>query len=149
MHEAIFHLSLPARDLAETERFYAALFGARRGRAGEDWVDLIVFGHQVTFHRRPEEVVPVDAQGVQHFGAIVPWATWEGLCAGLQAAAQALVSGPTVYAAGTDAEHGKVLLRDPSGHLLEIKAYRRLETVLPVAAPAADPAAVAPHHPAS
>jgi hypothetical protein len=32
---------------------------------------------------------------------------------------------------GTELEHGKLLLRDPSGHLLEFKAYRELATVLP------------------
>lgn len=127
----IFHLSLPARDLPETEKFYCSLLGAIRGRQAAQWVDLILFGHQVTFHQRPDQVAPVELQGVQHFGAIVPWPTWEQLCAGLEASGYPLELAPTVFAAGSEEEHGKVVLRDPSGHLLELKAYRNLATVIP------------------
>lgn len=133
MNRSIFHLSLPTKDLVETERFYCSLFGATRGRHTDEWVDLILFGHQVTFHQRPEQVVPTDAQGVQHFGAILPWAVWEEVCARLVASAHPLELAPTVFAAGSASEHGKVVLRDPSGHLLELKAYRSLVTVIPSA----------------
>jgi uncharacterized protein len=129
--QAIFHLSLPVNDLAETEAFYCSRLGATRGRGTADWIDLIVFGHQVTFHQRPEEVVPVDAQGVRHFGAILPWPAWQELCADLEASGYPLQLRPTVFARGTEAEHAKVVLRDPSGHLLEFKAYRNIAAVLP------------------
>jgi extradiol dioxygenase family protein len=127
----IFHLSLPARDLAETEQFYCTLLGAVRGRHAAEWIDLILFGHQVTFHQRPEEVVLPGAQGVQHFGAILPWPVWEALCGSLQASEYPLELAPTVFAAGTELEHAKVVLRDPSGHMLELKAYRSLASVVP------------------
>jgi extradiol dioxygenase family protein len=128
---AIFHLSLPATDLAETERFYCTLLGAVRGRGTAEWIDLILFGHQVTFHQRPEQVVPVDRQGVEHFGAILPWPAWEALCENLEVSGHPLELDPTVFAAGSEAEHAKVVLRDPSGHMLEFKAYRNPTTVLP------------------
>lgn len=127
----IFHLSLPAIDLAETEQFYCTLLGAVRGRRTAEWIDLIVFGHQVTFHQRPEQVVPAAAQGVQHFGAILPWPVWEAACARLKASGRRLELVPTVFAAGTESEHGKVVVRDPSGHMLELKAYRNVATVIP------------------
>jgi extradiol dioxygenase family protein len=73
----------------------------------------------------------VEAQGVQHFGAILPWAEWEAVCACLRVSGQSLELDPTVFAAGSEAEHGKVVFRDPSGHLLELKAYRCLATVVP------------------
>lgn len=131
MSRAVFHLSLPARDLEATRRFYCGLLGGVPGRVGEGWIDLVVFGHQLTFHQRPEQVVPEEAQGVQHFGAILDWDEWQALGATIEAANQAFALPPTIYAAGTDGEHGKLLLRDPSGHLLELKAYRRLATVIP------------------
>lgn len=135
MSEAIFHLSLPVNDLVETEEFYRRLLGATRGRATAEWVDLILFGHQVTFHQRPEQVVPIESHGVQHFGAILPWPAWEAPCARLEASCYPLELAPRVFAGGTEAEHGKVVLRDPSGHMLELKAYRNLATVLPSNAP--------------
>jgi extradiol dioxygenase family protein len=134
--QAIFHLSLPVRDLEATRAFYCAVLGAVPGRATPEWIDLIVFGHQVTFHQRPDEVRPPEAQGVQHFGAILPWADWASLCAAIAAAGFPTLVQPTVFGHGTRDEHGKVLLRDPSGHLLEFKAYRHLASVLPAGRPA-------------
>lgn len=122
MNGTIFHLSLAAKDLAKTEQFYCSLLGATPVRRTAEWIDLIVFGHQVTFHQRPEQVLPPEAQGVQHFGAILPWTAWEALCAGLEAFAYPLELAPTIFAA---------VLRDPSGHMLELKAYRSLATLVP------------------
>lgn len=133
MNRAIFHLSLPVRDLDETRQFYCAVLGASPGRATAEWIDLILFGHQLTFHQRPEQLVAPEAQGVQHFGAIVPWAQWVALGAAVVASGYPTLTPPTVFAEGTALEHGKLLLRDPSGHLLEFKAYRDLATVLPAA----------------
>lgn len=131
MTPAIFHLSLPARDIEATRAFYCAVLGAIPGRSTPDWIDLIVFGHQVTFHQKPDQVVPPEAQGVQHFGAILPWETWQSLCAAVNESGYSTVTPATVVAEGTELEHGKLLLRDPNGHLLEFKAYRELNTVLP------------------
>lgn len=128
---SIFHLSLPVRDLAETEQFYCVLLGAAKGRNSTEWMDLILFGHQVTFHQRPQQVVAIEAQGVQHFGAILPWPVWEALGANLEASGYPLTLAPTVFAAGSEMEHGKIVLRDPSGHMLELKAYRSLAAVFP------------------
>lgn len=131
VNPSIFHLSLPARDLEETRDFYCSVLGAVPGRATPQWIDLILFGHQVTFHQRPEQVMPPDAQRVQHFGAIVAWQEWEVLCAAVAASGHPTLVQPTIVGHGTQAEHGKLLLRDPSGHVLEFKTYRNLATVLP------------------
>jgi extradiol dioxygenase family protein len=80
---------------------------------------------------RPEQVGPPDANDVRHFGAILPWGDWEALCAALATFEYPLMTQPKVLGQGTQAEHGKVLLRDPSGHMLEFKTYRHIGTVLP------------------
>lgn len=72
MNRGIFHLSLPVYDLEETRAFYCSDLGAVLGRVAPKRIDLIVFGHQVTFHHRPQQVIPPEAQGVQHFVAILP-----------------------------------------------------------------------------
>lgn len=131
MTGAIFHLSLPVRDLAETQHFYCSLLGAFPGRVTAEWIDLILFGHQVTFHQRPEQVVPPARQSVQHFGAILAWDEWQALCDVVLASGHPLVMPPTIFGQDTEAEHGKLVLRDPSGHLLEFKAYRDLAVVVP------------------
>lgn len=131
MNRAIFHLSLPVHDLESTRAFYCSVLGAAPGRTTAGWIDLILFGHQLTFHHRPEQVVPPEARGVEHFGAILPWAQWQSLCATVAASGYPMLVPPAVSGQGTEAEQGKLLLRDPSGHLLEFKAYRNMATVLP------------------
>ncbi len=137
MSRAVFHLSLPVRDIEQTRAFYCGVLGAVPGRATPEWIDLIVFGHQVTFHQRPAQVLPPEAQGVQHFGAILDWADWEALCARTTVSGYPLPVPPAIIRQGSLEEHGKLVLRDPSGHLLEFKAYRHPATVLPEAG--ADP----------
>lgn len=137
MSRAVFHLSLPVRDIEQTRAFYCGVLGAVPGRATPEWIDLIVFGHQVTFHERPDQVLPPEAQGVQHFGAILSWDDWEALCARTTVSGYPLPVPPAIIRQGSLEEHGKLVLRDPSGHLLEFKAYRHPATVLPEAG--ADP----------
>lgn len=134
MNRAIFHLSLPVHDLDETRAFYCAVLGAVPGRATAEWIDLILFGHQLTFHQCPEQVAAADAQGVRHFGALLAWEDWEALCASVLATGAPLMVPPTVSGEGTAAEQGKLLLRDPDGYVLEFKAYRDISTVLPAGA---------------
>jgi extradiol dioxygenase family protein len=134
MNHAIFHLSLPVHDLAETRAFYCAVLGAVPGRATVEWIDLILFGNQLTFHLRPEQVAAADAQGVRHFGALLAWGDWDALCASVLATGTPLLVPPTISGEGTSAEQGKLLLRDPNGYVLEFKAYRDISTVLPAGA---------------
>lgn len=131
---AIFHLSLPAVDLAAMRTFYCDVLGAIPGRATTQWIDLILFGHQLTFHQQPEQVRPPDAEGVRHFGAILPWDTWVAVCAMVQARQLPVHTAATIREAGSEREHGKIAFRDPSGHLLEFKAYRNLACVFPAQA---------------
>jgi uncharacterized protein len=127
---AIFHLSFPVTSLAASMDFYIRCLGATQGqRTGNGWADLILFGHQVTLHERPDEVLPRAARGVRHFGAILDWAAWA------QVKAHALAHDPLLEAAihwhqvGEAGEHVKFLLEDPDGNLVEIKAYRQLQTI--------------------
>ena len=124
MTAAIFHLSLPVDSLEPARAFYCDLLGAPLGRQTAEWIDVLLFGHQLTLHARPDEVLPRDAQGVRHFGAILPWPRWQALAAHLRERGVVFVMPPTIAHEGTPDEQGKMLLRDPSGHLVEIKAYR-------------------------
>jgi extradiol dioxygenase family protein len=45
--------------------------------AGE--VAFFLWGHQITFRLRPDEVLAPDQQGKRHFGVVLPWAEWEAL----------------------------------------------------------------------
>src|SRR4051794_32156086 len=76
MNRYIFHLSIPVSDLASCRRFYVEVLGASIGRANETWLDVLLWGHQITLQHRPNEDLPVERQGKRHFGVILPWNVW-------------------------------------------------------------------------
>jgi extradiol dioxygenase family protein len=120
----IFHLSLPVRDLHEAELFYVGVLGAHIGRRAPDWIDALVWGHQITLQLRPDEVLPRDRQGKRHFGVILPWEDWQSLADRLLASGAICLSPPAVLFVGTPSEQGKLYLEDPSHNVIELKAYR-------------------------
>lgn len=115
-----FHLSLSVSDLERTRRFYVETLDARVGRQTGHWIDLWLFGAQLTAYDRPAAVVPSPFREAQHFGATLDWAKWRELADRLAGAGIAFRLPPTL-----DEDRGvaKMMLADPDGYLIEIKAY--------------------------
>jgi extradiol dioxygenase family protein len=129
----IFHLSIPVAELTSAKRFYVEVLGAAVGREKEDWLDILLWGHQITLQHRPEEVLPLAKQGKRHFGVVLPWATWEREAARIEKLGVGILGSPAIEMAGTEDEHGKLYLHDPSGNVIELKAYRNLQRTLGLA----------------
>lgn len=121
---AIFHLSFPVRSLQESVEFYRQCLGATVGRSSAAWVDVILFGHQLTLHNQPSQVQPREQRGVRHFGAILSWGCWEGVRARVLAYKPSFEAGLQHRLPGEPGEHVKLLLEDPDGNLIEVKAYK-------------------------
>ena len=126
----IFHLSIPVADLEAAKRFYTDVLGARVGRTTDDWLDVLLWGHQITLQRRPDDVLPPAAQGKRPFGVILPWAEGAALGARLAARGTALLAAPAIANPGTPQEQGKIYLADPSHNVIEIKTYRDLAATI-------------------
>jgi extradiol dioxygenase family protein len=124
----IFHLSFPVRDLSEAVTFYRDELGAEIGRQDPTFVDALLFGAQVTLQDDPGNVLNPMPR-TRHFGATISWSEWEAL-AQRMAGAPNIVEAPRISYAGTSTEQAKLMLRDPSGNLIEVKAYRHPENVL-------------------
>ena len=122
----LFHLSIPVADLDAARRFYTEVLGATTGRANDDWLDVLVWGHQITLQKRPSEVLPPDRQGKRHFGVILPWSEWESLANRIREAGVPFLAAPSVLLEGMDQEQAKFYVADPSNNIIEIKAYRNL-----------------------
>jgi len=120
----IFHLSFPVHDLDEAVAFYSVLGGVV-GRREPGWVDVALFGAQLTLQHVPEDVLEPMPRS-RHFGATLAWMEWERLVAGLGG----FVEGPRIDHEGTEREQAKAMIADPSGNLIELKAYRRPQAVL-------------------
>ena len=125
-----FHLSIPVSDLALAARFYVDVLGATTGRVTDEWLDILVWGHQITLQLRPSEVLPPDRQGKRHFGVVLPWSDWERLSDRIRGSGISFLVPPAVAFEGTQREQAKFYLADPSNNVIEVKAYRHLtETV--------------------
>lgn len=124
----IFHLSLPVRDLADAVAFYREVLGAEVGRSNPACVDVLVFGAQVTLQHDPAQV-PTMMPRTRHFGATIAWPAWEEAARRLTGQ-EYLVEGPQVSYPGEPKEQAKLMVKDPSGNLIELKAYRHPEVVL-------------------
>jgi len=123
----IFHLSFPVRDLDEALGFYVGTLGGTIGRHEADWADVALFGAQLTLQHRPADV-PVPMPRSRHFGATLSWPEWERLSGALGD----FVEAPRRDHVGTEREQAKAMVQDPSGNLIEIKAYRQPQAVLGV-----------------
>ena len=120
----IFHLSFPVDDLDEALAFYVGLGGVAGRREGA-WADVALFGAQLTLLQVPEDVVRPMPRS-RHFGATLPWDKWERLVGRLDR----FIEPPRVDHPGTEREQGKAMIADPSGNLVELKAYRQPAAVL-------------------
>jgi extradiol dioxygenase family protein len=124
----IFHLSLPVHDMAEAARFYEQLLGGTIGRREFGFTDILVFGAQLTLQNDPASV-SVSMPRTRHFGATLDWASWEAIATRLGESAW-VREPPSVSHAGEPIEQGKMMIADPSGNLVELKAYRHPSRVL-------------------
>lgn len=125
----VFHLSIPVIDLQAAKAFYIGVLGAVAGRENEEWLDVLMWGHQITLQRRPEEVLPLAKQGKRHFGVTLPWEEWESQVAHVRSVGARFMGEPAVLLPGTRQEHGKFYLADPSNNIIEVKAYRDMSTL--------------------
>lgn len=129
----IFHLSIPVSELASAKGFYVDVLGASVGRENDQWLDILLWGHQITLQRRPLEVLPAEQQGKRHFGVVLPWATWESEAARIRESGAQFMVEPTVLRSGTAEEQAKFYLSDPSYNVIEVKAYRDISNTLHLA----------------
>jgi extradiol dioxygenase family protein len=136
----VLHLSIPVDDLGAARSFYVEAFGCRVGREREEWIDIWFFGMQLTLQLRPDEVRPLDEQGVRHFGVVLGDAkAYLALVDQLDAAGVEWLSAPTVHDA--DSLSGKVggKVADPSGNVIEVKYYDDVVSYAGPTSSSADP----------
>lgn len=129
---SIFHLAYPVKDKEETRAFYGALLGCAQGREADSWIDFDFFGHQVSFHVKPEAfdgsepTNSVDGKDVpvRHFGAVLDWTDWHTLRDRLVEAKTSFIIEPYIRFKGEIGEQATMFFLDPSGNALEFKSFK-------------------------
>ena len=129
---AVFHLAYPVKDKEQTRAFYRDVLGCAQGREAETWIDFDFFGHQVSFHVKPEAfngqepTNAVDGKDVpvRHFGAVLEWGNWHALRDRLIDANTDFVIEPYIRFKGEVGEQATMFFLDPSGNALEFKSFK-------------------------
>lgn len=125
-----FHLALPCLDLEETRAFYEDLLQAGTGRRSETWLDIDLYGHQITFavsgnfnfqyknYRLQDYVLPSF-----HFGLIVPQDYWQEMYNRLSDMDIEITTEAT-FLENQVGEHLSFFIQDPNGYMVEFKCFR-------------------------
>lgn len=126
----ISHLSFPVLNLQEAKEFYIDILGARSGRENEEWLDILIWGHQITLQLLPDQVLHRNKQGKRHLGVILPREEFDQLVENIKVKRKGLFYDPQVFYQGTDDEQAKFYLRDPSFNVIEVKSYKNFNSTL-------------------
>ena len=125
-----FHLSLPCKNIENTKAFYLNILGAERGRNTDTWLDVNLFGHQLTFteagdfdfnfksYRFNDQILPSF-----HFGIIVDVDTW-GKTYSRLLSENLDVTTEATFLENKVGEHLSFFVTDPNGYKVEFKSFK-------------------------
>jgi extradiol dioxygenase family protein len=122
--EDAFHLAIPACDLDAAERFYNGLLGCQVSRRYPDRITFNFFGDQLVCHFSPDGLISDPKLYPRHFGITFrDRASFESLLRLVEIRKIPVFQELRPRFQGTAEEHSTIVLRDPTGNLLEFKHY--------------------------
>jgi hypothetical protein len=123
-------MSLPCLSVKETQDFYIHNIGASAGRTSENWVDINLFGHQITFIKaekfnfnNPNYVFEGKILPSFHFGVIVDADNWKKIYTKLTKQKLEVVT-KTTFLKDKTGEHLSFFIKDPNDFMLEFKSFK-------------------------
>lgn len=132
---ASFHMSLPCLSVKGTESFYVDNIGASLGRKTQSWVDINLFGNQITFIKAekfsfnsPNYVFEGKILPSFHFGVIVDLKDWEQIYSKLKQQKLDLVT-QARFLEDKAGEHVSFFIKDPNDYMLEFKSFKNSESI--------------------
>lgn len=128
--ESSFHMSLPCLSVEDTKNFYTNNIGASIGRTSENWLDINLFNHQLTFiqaekfnFNSPNYVFEGKLLPSFHFGVIIDVEKWGELYAKLNHLNLKMVT-QTTFLKDKIGEHLSFFIKDPNDYMLEFKSFK-------------------------
>ena len=132
---AKFHLALPCKDAEATARVYEVIIGASLGRKSKKWLDVNLFGNQLTFTQSGKFRFDYNNYKLEnhilpsfHFGIIVPNVIWQEIHDRLSRMNQETTP-KTSFFNNKRGEHLSFFVKDPNGYMLEFKSYKDSGTI--------------------
>ena len=124
-----FHLSLPCNDMEVTKQFYIDDLGLKHGRSSSKWLDVDLFGHQITFvmsenfkMRSPNYVLEDSILPLFHFGVIIEENLWEEMYDKVNHWTLEMTPKKTFFK-DKNGEHRSFFIKDPSDYTIEFKTF--------------------------
>jgi len=133
--KASFHLALPCEDIEKTRDFYVFVLGAKQGRSTDTWLDINLYGNQLTFtkagpfnfdfknYRLSGQLLPSF-----HFGVIIDVDTWGKLYTRLFEK-QFEVTTEATFLENKIGEHLSFFIKDPNGYSVEFKHFKNADEI--------------------
>lgn len=131
----LFHLSLPCKNLVDTKMFYVDTIGATLGRYANNWLDVDLFGHQLTFTQagkfdfiNPSYMFEGKILSSFHFGIILDIDSWGKIYTKLINQDLELTK-QTTFLKNKVGEHISFFVTDPNGYIVEFKSFKNKEEI--------------------
>lgn len=130
-----FHLALPCISISKTRTFYKDVLGAKIGRATVKWVDVNLYGHQITFTESGP--FKFDCRNYNfngnilpsfHFGVILQKEEWTEVHERLASKNIEIVSQVKFLENKTGA-HESFFIKDPNDYTVEFKCFAKSSDV--------------------
>ncbi len=129
MKSAPFHISLPCLSISQTKDFYVNVLGADLGRYTHQWLDIDLFGNQLTFTKSGGFDFTFKSykfEGIVlpsfHFGVIVDRKVWNMLYNKLMASTYEITTEVT-FLKDKIGEHISFFITDPNDFTVEFKSF--------------------------
>ena len=133
--KASFHLALPCYSVTETKKFYIEKLGALVGRNANNWVDINLYGNQITFTKSGRFDFNYQNYSFEgkilpsfHFGIIVDITTWGKIYAKVNAE-NIEVFDEITFLKEKKGEHISFFVKDPNGFMVEFKSFSQEEDI--------------------
>lgn len=137
--KAAFHLALPCENLEDTRQFYVNTLGGQQGRSSEKWMDIGLYGNQLTFtdtgtfnfsfknYTLSGQILPTF-----HFGVVVDRDTYWRLHNRLSQD-NLDVTTEISFLENKVGEHLSFFITDPNGYMVEFKSFKNAKEIFSTA----------------
>ncbi|TCI93701.1 VOC family protein [Tenacibaculum sp. M341] len=126
-----FHISLPCKDLNKTIKFYTEELGLEIGRKTNNWADINLFSHQITFvtsdkfdFQYPMYSLEKDQLPSFHFGVILENDEWEKTYDRINKWSFDTIIKKTFFE-DKKGEQSSFFIKDPNNYFLEFKTFKK------------------------
>ncbi len=135
MNTSNFHLSLPCQDIVATKAFYINELGFLCGREAHNWIDISLFGNQITFAEDSKSKIVTRFYSLDdkrlplfHIGVILDRKEWEAQLKKHWAKPYLEIE-PTAFLGDKVGEHESFFVKDPNGYYLEFKTFNKPQEI--------------------